>query len=782
MAMHENGEERFRATFEQAQVGLAHLALDGRWLEVNDCLCRITGYTREEMTSGMTYQEITHPDDLVADADLARKVWSGEVPTHSLEKRYMRKDGSTVWVELTASAARDSAGEPDHFIAVIEDISDRKRTEEGLRFLAETGAVLSSSLDYRATLASVAKLAVPTLADWCAVDVLEDDSVVRLAVEHEDKAKIALALEIQERYPPETEADSAVLRVLDTGGSEFYPEITAEMLEAVARDEEHLALLRELGFTSVIIVPMVARGRTLGAISLVSAESRRRYGETDLGLAEELARRAALAVDNARLYEEAQREIAEREWSQSELRASRDELEVILGGITDGVTAQDPTGRLFYANETAARTVGFPSARALVDASPREVLEKFEVLDPEGRPFPLDDLPGRRALRGEGASEEIVRFRVLATGEERWSVVNAAPVFRESGEIRMVVNIFRDITEMRRSEADRARLAAIVESSDDIIIGKTLEGTITSWNKGAATAYGYSAEEAVGRPISMLVPPERPDEVPMILDSVRRGEKVDHFETVRVAKDGRRLDISLTVSPIRDRAGNVVGASTIARDITEQKRAEEALRESREAERRRIARDLHDSVLQDLSYTAAAMGLITLEVEDPALESRLQRGIDAVRRAAQGLRDAVNNLRLEDEQDRPFPDLVGDLVKRNLAMAPGLEIGLDVEEGFPTKPLGAAGTEPLRIIQEALTNARRHSGATKVLVSLRMEGDDLVAEVSDDGRGFGREAAPGVGLSSMRERAAAIDATLRIESSPGRGTNVRLRVTLEQKG
>jgi PAS domain S-box-containing protein len=605
---------------------------------------------------------------------------------------------------------------------------------------------------------------------------------VRLAVEHEDKAKIALALEIQERYPPETEADSAVLRVLDTGSSEFYPEITAEMLEAVARDEEHLALLRELGFTSVIIVPMVARGRTLGAISLVSAESRRRYGETDLGLAEDLAQRAALAVDNARLYEEAQREIAEREWSQSELRASRDELEVILGGITDGVTAQDPTGRLFYANEMAARTVGFPSARALVDAPPREVLEKFEVLDPEGRPFPLDDLPGRRALRGEGASEEIVRFRILATGEERWSVVNAAPVFRESGEIRMVVNIFRDITEMRRSEADRARLAAIVESSDDIIIGKTLEGTITSWNKGAETAYGYSAEEAVGSPISMLVPPERPDEIPMILDSVRRGEKVDHFETVRVAKDGRRLDISLTVSPIRDRAGNVVGASTIARDITEQKRAEEALRESREVERRRIARDLHDSVLQDLSYTAAAMGLITLEVEDPALELRLQRAIDAVRRAAQGLRDAVNNLRLEDEQDRPFPDLVGALVKRNLAMAPGLEIGLEVEEGFPTKPLGAAGTEPLRIIQEALTNARRHSGATKVLVSLRMEGDDLVAEVSDDGRGFGREAAPGVGLSSMRERAAAIDATLRIESSPGRGTNVRLRVTLEQKG
>ena len=763
-------------------MGLAHVAADGRWLEVNDSLCRITGYSHEEMTSGMTFMEITHPDDLEADVDLSEKVWSGDLQTYSLEKRYVRKDGSTVWVELMASATRNSDGQPDHFIVVVEEITGRKRTEEGLRFLAETGAVLSSSLDYRTTLASVARLAVPTLADWCAVDILEGDSVERLAVEHENPAKVAMALKLQERYPPETEADSAVLRVLRSGRSEFYPEITGEILEAAARDEEHLELLRGLGFTSVMVVPMVARGRTVGVITLVSAESRRRYGETDLGLAEDLARRAALAVDNARLYEEAQKEVAEREWSQAELRASRDELEVILGGITDGVTAQDPTGRLFYANETAARMLGYPSGRALVDAPPREVLEKFEVLDPEGRPFPLDELPGRRALRGEEGTEEVVRFRVRATGEERWSVINAAPVFRETGEIRMVVNIFRDITEMRRSEADRAWLAAIVESSDDVIIGKTLDGIITSWNRGAQKIYGYSADEAVGQPISMLVPPERPDEIPRIMESVRRGEKVDHFETVRVAKDGRRLDISLTVSPIRDRSGNIVGASTIARDITERRRVEEALREIREAERRRIARDLHDSVLQDLSYTAAAMGLITLEVDDPPLEQRLQRAIDAVRRAAQGLRDAVNNLRLEDEQDRPFPDLVQTLVERNRAMARDLEINLEVDKESPSITLAMIGSEPLRIVQEALNNARRHSGATMILVSLKVEGQDLVAEVSDHGRGFGSRTAPGVGLSSMRERADVIGATLRIESSPGRGTSVRLRVPIKQKG
>ena len=130
------------------------------------------------------------------------------------------------------------------------------------------------------------------------------------------------------------------------------------------------------------------------------------------------------------------------------------------------------------------------------------------------------------------------------------------------------------------AEEEPARLAAIVESSDDAIISKTLEGIITSWNKGAQRIYGYSAEEALRRPISMLVPPERPDEVPEMLEKIRRGEKVEHYETVRLTKDGRRLDISLSVSPIKDTEGNVVGGSTVARDITGREEAERRLREA----------------------------------------------------------------------------------------------------------------------------------------------------------------------------------------------------------
>ncbi|HEX2108586.1 MAG TPA: PAS domain S-box protein, partial [Rubrobacteraceae bacterium] len=296
-------EERFRGTFEQATVGIAHVATDGRWLRVNRRLCDIVGYEKEELL-GLTFQDITHPDDLETDLEGARRLLAGEIETYSREKRYFRKDGSIVWIYLTVSLMRSPLGEPRYFISVTEDITERKRIEEAQRFLAEVSASLSSSLDYRTTLARVARLAVPHLADWCVVDILkeEDGSLDRLAVAHQDPEKVALVHELQKRYPPDPDAPRGVAQVSRTGHSELVPEIPESLLEEAARDAEHREILRGLGLKSYMIVPLVARGRTLGAISLVSEESGRRYGEADLELAKELARRAALAVDNARLY------------------------------------------------------------------------------------------------------------------------------------------------------------------------------------------------------------------------------------------------------------------------------------------------------------------------------------------------------------------------------------------------------------------------------------------------------------------------------------------------
>jgi len=182
-------------------------------------------------------------------------------------------------------------------------------------FLAEASALLASSLEWEATLASVAKLAVPSIADWCAVEVPETlaPDALPLAVAHVDPAKVARALEWRRRWPPDPNAHAGPAAVIRSGCSELYEEIPDLVLVAIARDEEQLRVARELGITSAMVVPLSARGRTLGAITFAAAESGRRYGPADLAMAEELGRRAGVAVDNARIWDEAQRAIRARD-------------------------------------------------------------------------------------------------------------------------------------------------------------------------------------------------------------------------------------------------------------------------------------------------------------------------------------------------------------------------------------------------------------------------------------------------------------------------------------
>jgi GAF domain-containing protein len=234
---------------------------------------------------------------------------------------------SSLWIEDPSQLLRLGifAAEGALICAIVEGMYSAGRqaesasagqteNQEALRFLADSSEALSSSLDYHATLASVARLSVPQLADWCAVDMVdeEDGTLERLAVVHEDPEKVSLAQELQERYPPDADAPYGLPQVLRSGRPELMPEIPQSLIEQNVSDEEHRALLNGLGLTSYMVVPLMVRERTIGAITFVSAESGRHYEESDLELAQELARRAALAVDNARLYEEARQEIAER--------------------------------------------------------------------------------------------------------------------------------------------------------------------------------------------------------------------------------------------------------------------------------------------------------------------------------------------------------------------------------------------------------------------------------------------------------------------------------------
>ena len=178
-------------------------------------------------------------------------------------------------------------------------------------------------------------------------------------------------------------------------------------------------------------------------------------------------------------------------------------------------------------------------------------------------------------------SDYEVEFRILLPdGTVKYIHTVGHPVLNASGDLVQFVGSSTDITERKRAEQATRLLAAIVESSHDAIVSKSLNGVITSWNKGAERLFGYAAEEAVGQNITLIIPPERRDEERTIIEQLTRGERVDHFETVRMRKDGSLLDVSLTISPMKDASGRVVGASKLARDITERKRAEEALRQA----------------------------------------------------------------------------------------------------------------------------------------------------------------------------------------------------------
>lgn len=294
-------EERFRLTIDEAPIGMALVAPDGRFVRVNGALCDIVGYAPEELT-GLKFQAITHPDDLDADLALAGQLARGEIPRYQLAKRYVRRDGAVVDIMLSGSVVRGPDGVPLHFIAQIEDITERRRTEREWKLMAEAGVALASSLDYEQTLSTVAELVVRDLADWCIIDLFEEQlRGRRLRVVSANPSNRALAGRL-ERFSLDRSRPYLLTSVVETRQPLLLEEVAPAQLEAAAQSPEHLELLRAIAPSSLMAVPLLSRGELLGVMALVSSTPTRSYGPADLRLAGVLADRAAAALENARLY------------------------------------------------------------------------------------------------------------------------------------------------------------------------------------------------------------------------------------------------------------------------------------------------------------------------------------------------------------------------------------------------------------------------------------------------------------------------------------------------
>ena len=452
----------------------------------------------------------------------------------------------------------------------------------------------------------------------------------------------------------------------------------------------------------------------------------------------------------------------------------------LLDALPAAIYTTDADGRVTYYNAAAVQLAG-----RTPKIGSDEWCVTWRLYWPDGTPLPHDECPMAVALKTGRPVRGVEAVAERPDGTLVPFMPYPTPLHDASGNVVGAVNMLVDLTERSHAEQVRQLLASIVESSDDAIVSKDLNGVIASWNPGAERLFGYTADEVVGKSVPSLFPADLQHEERSILERIRRGEQIEHYETVRCRKDGSLVDISLTVSPLRNAAGKVTGVSKIARDISMRKKAEhERALALQDEERRRIANELHDSTAQHL----VAIGLNLMRIRADAAGGT--KSLDILDEIEGLLEEATKELRAFTYLLHP-----PELQREGLSATLGRYI-----EGFGTRTglkitLKSCGRVDqlslqlqqtlLRIVQEALTNVYRHASATRVSVNFRRVGKRLRLVISDDGQGTeetsghqnGKPSRLGIGIPGMMARMQQFGGNLDIHSGPN-GTSVHATMPL----
>jgi PAS domain S-box-containing protein len=355
-----------------------------------------------------------------------------------------------------------------------------------------------------------------------------------------------------------TDSESSCSAALRTGRRVIVPDV--EQCDFMAGTEDLVTYL-QTGIHAVQSTPLLSRsGKLLG---IISTHWRKPHepSERDLRQMDILARQAA--------------DIIESKQATDALRRAKEYDEAVMNNMGEGLYTVDNQGLVTFMNPAAERLFGW----TLDELRGQKMHDVTHYKHADGSPFPAEECAGLQVLRqGKVLTDQEDVF--IRKDGRFFDVVYSSSPIRENGVITGLAVVFRDVTDRKQAEETKAKLAAIVESTADAIISKDLTGIIMSWNQGAERLFGYTEREAIGQPITILIPPDHLKEEPHILERIRRGERVEHYETVRRRKDGTLVDISLTVSPITNAQGKIVGASKIARDITARKVVELALHEN----------------------------------------------------------------------------------------------------------------------------------------------------------------------------------------------------------
>jgi PAS domain S-box-containing protein len=512
---------------------------------------------------------------------------------------------------------------------------------DGMELLVEAGAVLATSLDLRTTMQQVADLTVPRLADLCAIDLLADDGSVReLAVAAAD-ASVARALEeLRARFPVDPDGEHPIARVIRTGEPQLLPRVSEGVLCPIGQDSEHARFLIDHGCTSAAVAPLVARGRTLGALAALRLGDGPVYSSGDMSLVIELARRAALAIDNARLF--------------AELRSIEQRLEAILGGLAEAVTVMDEDGQIVFANQAAADLLGAADPSELTSAPPGTIMGRFLVLDEQGRELDLDAMPNRRVFAGESPEPLLARNIVRATGEERWIVARSSAIRDpDGGRLLYAVSVFEDITEVKRTQVAESFMA---EASRVLASSMSFERTLQ-----------HVAELAV---------PQIADFCAVdLLNHVGEIERVaiQHADPQRLALAERLADTYQPRLDDPEGPGEVIrtGRARIFTDL----QPDVLARYARDQEHLELmlAIEATGVIIVPMIGATSAIGAITL-VSSESLRRLTATDLGLAERLGRRAGTAVENARLYTERTRIATTLQRALLPELLPEIPGVEI------------------------------------------------------------------------------------------------------------
>jgi PAS domain S-box-containing protein len=587
--------------------------------------------------------------------------------------------------------------------------------------------------------------------------------------------------------------------------------------QKLAELHQTIELRRTHGFEAALGVVLTDRGKLLmdQIRELCTEIQKREYsGMLDGSLEEEkYARQTELVMISGSLILfgfliaaslTANRAVLARDQSLSDAQEARDLLQTILTSIGDAVIATDSEGRIVFLNPTARDLLHSGDS----NLAGRPLDDVFRIVNEHTRA--KVESPVDKVMR-EGTVVGLANHTILIAqdGMEIPIDDSGAPVRGVDGKIRGTVLVFRDITARKQAEQTTRLLADVVEFSNDAIISKDLNGLVTSWNKGAERIFGYTADQMIGRPISLLAPPDRADEMPAILERIKRGERVEHFESVRRGKDGRLVNVSLTVSPILDFSGKIVGASKIARDITERVLAVESIAQQAD----RLARS--NANLQQFSYAAShdlQEPLRTVVTFTQLLADRYRDKLDGdanefmgyVISAATRMRFLITDLlsysRTIHHEDLPLKEVAlndaVNLAAHNLQLAIQ-ESGTVLETGrLPT--VYADKVQMIQLFQNLIGNAIKYKSKDSPVIRITADriGEEWVLSVCDNGMGIPAEykeyvfgvfkrlhgnaqSGTGVGLAICKSIVERHGGRIWVESEPGQGSTFKFSISTE---